>query len=351
MRTLARYVVAPAFVVALALSATAAGAADHLDAPLVKTDGRTDITDVYAFQSPEDADNTVLVMNVNPLAGMMSGTTFDPKGQYVFNVDNNGDAQADVTVAATFGKPNSADAQRIKVKVANATVGMGDTGSTIELRRGGRAWAGVADDPFYFDLQAFNDLKSMLAGKGPGTGRTFCDANAVDFFAGTNVSSIVVELPSSALTRDGDPNIGVWGTTSSGNVVKDQMGRPAINTVFVTDERKDEFNATAPSDMLEAFGDLFRDDLVTLSGLDGTGYTPAQADELTSILLPDILTFDTSSSDGFLNGRGLADDVIDAELALVTGGQFGGSPVLTTDCIDANDATFPSSFPYLAPAH
>jgi hypothetical protein len=63
---------------------------------------------------------------------------------------------------------------------------------------------------------------------------------------------------------------------------------------------------------------------------------------LADILLPDILTVDTSNPAGFLNGRGLADDVIDAELALVTNG------AVTTDCV-ANDSAFSDSFPYLAP--
>jgi hypothetical protein len=58
-----------------------------------------------------------------------------------------------------------------------------------------------------------------------------------------------------------------------------------------------------------------------------------------------VLTIDTSSSDGFLNGRRLQDDVIDAELGLVTNG------ALTSDCVDSNDAVFSTTFPYLAPAH
>ncbi|MGZ4280572.1 MAG: DUF4331 family protein [Gaiellaceae bacterium] len=53
-----------------------------------------------------------------------------------------------------------------------------------------------------------------------------------------------------------------------------------------------------------------------------------------------MLTFDTSSSAGFLNGRKLTDDVIDAELGLITNGAVPG------DCV-ANDSTFLSGFPYL----
>jgi hypothetical protein len=338
----------PAVVAAMALTALPAGAADHIDSPLTKTDGRTDITDVYAFKSPENPANTVLIMNVNPLAGMLSGTTFDPRGNYVLNVDNNGDAKSDLAVEVSFGNPDAIGQQKVKVKVDHATVGMGTTGETIDLRRGGKAWTGLADDPFFFDLQAFRDLKTMLGGGGPGTGRTFCDANATDFFKGTNVSSIVVEVPSASLTAKGNPMIGVFGTTFSGPTLKDQMGRPAINTVFVGDDRKDEFNATLPDKMRAAFGQLFVDDLVMLSGLDGSGYTPQQAQTIANVLLPDILTVDTSSSAGFLNGRQPSNDVIDAELALVTGGSGGGSPVLSTDCVNANDHALPSSFPYLA---
>ena len=66
---------------------------------------------------------------------------------------------------------------------------------------------------------------------------------------------------------------------------------------------------------------------------------------LTMVLLPDVLTFDQSSSAGFLNGRKLDDDVIDAELSLLTKG------AVTTDMVDANDRMFTSQFPFLAPPH
>jgi hypothetical protein len=67
--------------------------------------------------------------------------------------------------------------------------------------------------------------------------------------------------------------------------------------------------------------------------------------QLTDVLLPDILTFDTKSSQGFLNGRRPADDVIDAELPLVT------EAAVKTDCVSSNDDAFPGGFPYLAGPH
>jgi hypothetical protein len=291
----------------------------------------------------EHPENTVLIMDVNPLAGVLSGTSFDPKGTYEFLVDNDGDARPDVTLSATFSDTGSG--QHVKVKRGSATVGNASTGDTFSLRGGGQAWAGVVDDPFFFDLQAFNDQV-----KGAGGSRTFCDAGAVDFFAGTNVSAIVLEVPSAWLTG-ASSNVGVWARTWHRQTLADQMGRPAINTVFVPSDLKDTFNATAPVDMPAAFSDIFTEDLLALSGLDGTPYTQDQAEAITAVLLPDVLTVDTASAAGFLNGRKPADDVIDAELGLVTGGFFGGSAVLTSDCVGANDVALPSTFPYLAAAH
>ena len=74
------------------------------------------------------------------------------------------------------------------MKRGNATVGNAPTGESFALQGGGQAWAGLADDPFFFDLQALNDQVKHAGGS-----RTFCDAGKTDFFAGFNVSAIVLE--------------------------------------------------------------------------------------------------------------------------------------------------------------
>ena len=329
-----------ALVASLGVGALQVTAADHLDAPIVKKDGRTDITDVYAFRSYENPANTVLIMNVNPLAGVVSGTTFDPNGRYEFTVDNDGDAQPDLSLNVRFGDVKQDGRQRIQVKLGQRDIGNGNTNETVDLRgRGdhdaGKIWAGVRDDPFFFDLAAFNQQV-----KGQPGGRTFCDVNATDFFRGTNIAAIVVEVPSAWLTSGENPNIGVNGRTYHNGVLIDQMARPAINTVFVPESMKDAFNSTPPADMYDQFGQIFRSGLMALGG-----YSAADADALTRVLLPDLLTLDTSSGAGFLNGRQPANDVIDAELNIVTQGG------LTSDCVNGNDKPLPMTFPYLAQPH
>jgi hypothetical protein len=211
--------------------------------------------------------------------------------------------------------------------VRGATYGNGSTGSDVSLSNGGVARAGLFDDPFFFDLDAFS---------GAG-GRSFCDGNEVDAFAGANVSAIVLEVPSSDF---GSENIGVSARVLLKGTQVDRMGRPAINTVFITgDINKDLFNFTVPKKDPKIWGD----DVV--AALMSFGNDEATANSLASVLLPDLLTFDTTSSAGFLNGRRLPDDVIDAELALITGG------ALTGDCVDSNDTGFMTSFPYLGGPH
>ena len=67
-------------------------AADHLDAPALEGNGHLDLNDLYAFQSPNNADHTVLIMTVNPFAGVVSDTEFGAADvEYEFLIDNNGE--------------------------------------------------------------------------------------------------------------------------------------------------------------------------------------------------------------------------------------------------------------------
>jgi len=135
----------------------------------------------------------------------------------------------------------------------------------------------------------------------------------------------------------------------------DQKGRPAINTVFVSEDRKDEFNTTIPSEMTGAFQADFESRLLALNA----GYTQnalgLDAPTFTGVLAADVLGVSTMGTTTFfdgtnvLTGRNLTDDVIDVELLLIFGGPDGtANPGLTSDNVDANDAAFSESFPYLA---
>lgn len=299
-------------------------AADHLDAPnlgsattgSVAGMGASDINDLYAFQSPNNPDNTVLIMTVNPFAAV--GAEFDPAVSYEFQIDNTGDAVPDVTIATTF---SAGQAFTTTLNGAPYAAGAANSGLSITGPNGVTAAAGRYDDPFFFDLGGFLD------------GLNF---TGTDAFAGADVSAIVLEIPSADL---GATNVGIQATTNVGGMQIDRMGRPAINTVLIPSARKQEFNEADPANDPAAFG---ADVEAAITGLSDA----ANAAALTSILLPDVLTYDSSDAGGFLNGRQLADDVIDAELTLLTG---SSTPI--GDGVDANDTPFSGAFPYLAPAN
>ena len=319
-RTLRRAITAAAAVAVLA-SPTIASASDHLDAPGLTPpggSGQTDVADLYAFQSPADAENAVLIATFNPLAGNASPEDLATDVVYSFQIDNDGDAVADLSLDAIAGawaddtQPvllASSDGSRLFPTI-HAVAWDGAVGQSI----GDTGWLGldVYDDPFFFDLGGFTGEN----------GRAFCDGAGSDFFAGANVTGLVVELPRTTLGAD---QVGVWATVRHDGVQIDRVGRPAINTVFIEGDAKNDFNAGQPADDAATYADALGD--------------------LAGVLLPDVFTVDLSDPAGFLNGRGLADDVIDAELQVITGDDTAG------DCVDANDVAFGSSAPYLAPAH
>jgi len=359
--------------VAIAVSGgpSGAGAADHLDAPNLTPPGgdvRLDLTDIYAFRTK--GGRTALVLNVNGFTKPGKQATFatgvpsvasTKRVSYNLRVDNDGDAKEDVVLKATFGKPNKAGVQKLRIRRNGKTLVKGKTSRRGKVRvndngKGTRAYAGLRDDPFFFDLDGFINILSSESGK------SFlgCTSPRPDKFAGTNVSSLVIELKPKLLTRKGSSQIGVWATTNKGKKQVDRMGRPAIGTVFIPNNpfepkdsepsQKDSYNAARPAGDQATYRGEVVDTLQTLFSLndssgDDTSDDAGKISGLADTLLPDILTFDTSKSAGFLNGRRLSDDVIDAELGLITEG------TATTDCVNANDRSFRSRFPYLAGPH
>lgn len=139
----------------------------------------------------------------------------------------------------------------------------------------------------------------------------------------------------------------------------DQMGRPAVNTVFVSSSSKDMFNTTIPSQQGANYQSMFETNLTGLSpayanpgdqnalGLDAPTFTGLLATDVLNVSLDGTTTFFDGTN--VLTGRALADDVISVELLLIFGGEDGTeNPTLSNDNVDANDKEFLSTFPYLA---
>ncbi len=207
-----KFVIAAA--VALVLGGGILWAADHADAPAV-TNQTTDITDVYAFTGA-DANNMVFVANTQGLlAPAATGAAkFDANTLTEINIDNNGDNVEDLVIQAVYDGTNmkfygpvapSATGSKSKLEGATvATVAVTPYGSAPVIATGTngmKVFAGPRDDPFFFDLDQF---KKILAGTASGFNNP-----GVDHFAGTNVMSVVVEVPKSLLNATNN-KINVW---------------------------------------------------------------------------------------------------------------------------------------------
>ena len=364
---------AAALVAALGAGPLLVTGADHLDAPTAKADARIDITDIYAFTSD---GGTTLALNVNPLLSPAdtAGARFSPNALYQFQIDTNLDAVVDIAYRIRFSKPwtasNGSIVQGYEVKRATGSVarrnqfsgdlvasgtttGYGKTVKVGSVSGGGKVFVGPRDDPFFFDLPGFVEFKTQLLGGSTDLGVLLGGFTGSDTFAGTNISSIVLELPNARLGGT-DRTVGVWATTSNrvnGRYVQvERMGRPAINTVFNhTNADKEAANRRAPAgdraaDRARVVGVLQAiDNVLEVNG--APSYDDATIEAIADILVPDTLTVTLGDASGFLNGRRLADDVIDAEFGVLTNGN------VTSDGVDANDKAFLSSFPYLAAPH
>jgi hypothetical protein len=192
-------------------------ASDHIDAPAVKNQ-TTDITDLYVF-SGADTNNLVFIANTQGLLAPAStgAAAFDPNTLIQINIDNNGDNVEDLVIQAIYadGKMNfygpvmpSTTGVRSKLEGAvSVSVGVTPYGAasptTASTSTGIMVFAGPRDDPFFFDLDQYH---AILAGKAPGFNNPGKDA-----FAGTNVMSVVAEVPKKLLNSTG--KINVWVTT------------------------------------------------------------------------------------------------------------------------------------------
>jgi len=206
---------------AFALAAVVTGgiifAADHIDSPNVKNTPN-DITDLYVF-SGENANNLVFVGNTQGLMSPGSTATakFDENTVIEFNIDNNNDKVEDLVIQCKYDAASnsmkvygpvapSEKGTRSKLEGSEtASVAVTAYGAmapvTATSANGMKVFAGPRDDPFFFDLTQF---KKIIAGTATG----FLPAGtAQDTFAGTNVMSVVVEVPKSMLGGSGTLNV------------------------------------------------------------------------------------------------------------------------------------------------
>ena len=184
-----------------------------------------------------DSGKVVLVMNVAPLADASS--KFSDKVQYVFHTESRagfGMPGTKVDIICTFDA-----AQKIQCWVGDKGYVTGDASATGGLAADDgsfKVFAGLRDDPFFFNLAGFQDAVTTVEGAAsaltfdaagcpavdPATsaalvgmlgGTAMGTMPASDFFAGKNVLSIVLSVDK-AMLNAGGPIMSFWGSTNQG---------------------------------------------------------------------------------------------------------------------------------------
>ena len=350
-------------------------AADHGDAPTAGNNQSTDIGDVFAFLDPND--NSKLILAITQRGFIAAGENanfgiFDQFLQYRFELETTGDAKPDQFINITFssvetsGGPQTATIELPSKQTFTASSTRSSTAATAPTQAvttdpatGVSFFAGLVDDPFFFDIPAFGRfVASVRAGKPDPTqlqrGR--------DSFAGYNIMGIALSVPlsllqspstigvSGVIRRNEQTRVRTGNFKTSGKFRQvERTGNPAVNVALVPFARKEEYNFATPVD--DAAGKFANDIVATLTAL-GTNATNIGILASVAVTKGDYLRLNTKTANvgpmggtnagaGFPNGRRLADDTIDTLLFIITNG------VITTgDSVNASDIPPADKFPF-----
>jgi Domain of unknown function (DUF4331) len=307
-------------------------------------DARLDLTDLYAFPKPGDANKSILIINVHPSAGVnppgpTTDVAFSTEAIYELRIDTNGDNVADIAYRVRFkSSENGAQTATLRRAEGAQAAGLGDEGQVIiegaavsigaetQVAEAGdyRFFAGWRSDPFFFDVEgALNNLQF--------TGH--------DGFADKDVCSIVLEVPNSAL---GSGKVGLWMRTvdgASGKWIQADRGARANQTPFLAGEQNAAYLAAEPADDARFIP-------VFAHALEHTGgYTSAEATRVAGTLLPDVLPYNPAVPAVYpTNGRILTDDVVDFFLPILSNGK------VTQDKVGPHKDLL-DQFPYVGAPH
>ena len=368
---------------------------DHISGPRALADPIADITDVYAFPSPETPGRLVLVLNTLPMAKpsdlCSAGLLYRFRLRPLTPPMSGGSSwkfvpgQEELVLDCVFDTPEHVSDQGAGhpehqqhgscVTPAGEHVSFRVNDEQGGAGRGIRVFAGVRWDPFIMDARAA--LATIATRE-----LAFTDPGSI-FLDGKNVLSIVVEIDTGFLADW--VLVGVVAETLTRgefNVRIERVGRPEVKNMMLAPKEFDQVNRDLEIrdlyNMDDAFhlGDSYAGayrarldaNLAFWDGLDGRQDWPIGEDgshPLTELVLADYLVVDVTKphveQGSFLEielsarrgethvtcgGRTLNDDVMDTIFTqLVNAGQ---GPTIR-DGVDAATRPGAVDFPYLAP--
>jgi len=326
----------------------------HFDSPTAIEDGRLNLCDLYVF--PETPGTSTLLVTVSPDAGRSNPATFRPDALYELAIASDGGGREDRAFRMSFGEPDADGNQEMRVRYAagppsrsgleGAELGGGRTGEAFALSNGGRAWFGLAQDPFWGDARALFAFTHGLA-EDQYRPELFTGTPG-NLLAGRNVIAIALQVPDETF---GGPDIAVWARISLyGHAPQRQVSRaahPLLRSFFFPRPGADTeaLNAGSPADDLAAFGGVVRQTAMHVAEVSRAANPAEHAATVAAAFLPDQLRYRPGQPARFApgtgNGRGLHDDAFGSTLSLMVGHELG---------VTTSPHPVVPDFPHLAPA-
>lgn len=229
-----------AIVAGLVVGQSNALASDHDDGVSDQKTQALNLTDVYLFKessqiSGGSSSHLVFVMNSNPRALPQQQYYFSTKGRYDFRITRVGTdksapvtAKNDIIMRFEFSAPDATTKQQnitlTLIKDGISTVKkLADAGGNIKTTTLAQAasvvnnavtidgqtlnlFAGLREDPFFFDVQAFFKFRA--------TGSGYPASSPRDFTQNYNVNSIVVRVPIAFLQYANETVFDTWAVVS-----------------------------------------------------------------------------------------------------------------------------------------
>jgi hypothetical protein len=183
-----------------AITSSVVIASDHDEADTTSFDDvAADIGDMYAFHGGE---RLTLILTFDGYKLRQDAPNYDADLLYGLHIDTNGDSQPDHEIWARFGQNGAGDwAVKVEGVPGSDAAIIGMVGEVHEDSSGAQVFAGLVDDPFFFDLEGYKN--TLMTG-------TLAFDPTYDFVAQKNTLALAVEFDHAAL---GSTNIAVWATT------------------------------------------------------------------------------------------------------------------------------------------
>ena len=215
------------------LSSFAVMSADHAESPGADADPAADIADVFLFPSPQSATKLVGAITFGgrpaPRSRIDGSFYCDPDILFTYNLDRADasgtfDSVPDIQIYARFARNKSGQCALQLENVPGAGGKFSGLIETVFSLGGIRAFAGLRNDPFFFDAEGLTALLNTFAT--PGQNGDLVSSFRLspagqprrDSFAGRNVSAIVFEMDLDAIAPKAAggtrPKLRVWATTS-----------------------------------------------------------------------------------------------------------------------------------------